>query len=108
MEKLFHLPSNIKCEYVLLRHITTSKLFTIDELIEDILHGNNLSNNGEVVPPSFKYKMWICPPFEFVNCDRDITASKLFTIDELIEYILSGTNLGNDGEVVPPSFKYKM
>ncbi|GBN20917.1 hypothetical protein AVEN_64657-1, partial [Araneus ventricosus] len=34
--------------------ITTSKLFTIDELTEDNLSGANLSDDGEVIPHFFK------------------------------------------------------
>ncbi|GBM20889.1 hypothetical protein AVEN_112984-1, partial [Araneus ventricosus] len=67
----------------------TSKLFKIDELIEDKLSGANLSVDGEVIPPFFK----------------DAITSKLFTNEELIEDKLSGANLSDDGEVIPPFFK---
>ncbi|GBL77293.1 hypothetical protein AVEN_41738-1 [Araneus ventricosus] len=34
-----------------------SKLFTIDELIEDVLYGANLSDDEDVIPPFFKDSM---------------------------------------------------
>ncbi|GBN34511.1 hypothetical protein AVEN_200136-1, partial [Araneus ventricosus] len=39
-----------------------------------------------------------------MNSDKDTTTSKLFTIDELIKDKLSGANLSDDEEVVPPFF----
>ncbi|GBN62756.1 hypothetical protein AVEN_160011-1 [Araneus ventricosus] len=41
-------------------------------------------------------------------CDKDIVTSKLFTIDELIEDNLSGANLSDADEVIPPFFKRVM
>ncbi|GBM43876.1 hypothetical protein AVEN_174444-1 [Araneus ventricosus] len=43
----------------------------------------------------------------YVNSDKDIMTSKLFTIDELMEEKLPGANLSY-GEVIPPSFKEAM
>ncbi|GBM92552.1 hypothetical protein AVEN_272845-1 [Araneus ventricosus] len=45
---------------------------------------------------------------DYVNSDKDIMTSKLFTIDELIDYKLSGSNLSDDEEVTPPFFKDAM
>ncbi|GBN29106.1 hypothetical protein AVEN_151695-1 [Araneus ventricosus] len=39
------------------KDIVTSKLFTVDELIEDKLSGAHLSNDEEVIPFSFKDAM---------------------------------------------------
>ncbi|GBL87253.1 hypothetical protein AVEN_270524-1 [Araneus ventricosus] len=43
-----------------------------------------------------------------VSCDKDIMTSKSFTIDELVEYKLSGANLGDDEKVILPSFEDAM
>ncbi|GBM04706.1 hypothetical protein AVEN_44842-1 [Araneus ventricosus] len=43
-----------------------------------------------------------------MNSDKDTMTSKLFTIDELMEDKLSGANLSNDEEVIPPSLKDAM
>ncbi|GBN23902.1 hypothetical protein AVEN_164940-1 [Araneus ventricosus] len=48
------------------------------------------------------------PPFKYVSCDKDIMISKLFKIDKLIEDILSGANLSDEEDVIPPSLKDAM
>ncbi|GBN38808.1 hypothetical protein AVEN_21695-1 [Araneus ventricosus] len=43
-----------------------------------------------------------------MNCDKDTMTSKLFTTDELIEGKLSGANLSDAEECIPPFFKDAM
>ncbi|GBN47745.1 hypothetical protein AVEN_139475-1, partial [Araneus ventricosus] len=44
----------------------------------------------------------------YANYDKDIMASKLLIIDELIEDKLSGADLSADEEAIPPFFKDAM
>ncbi|GBM02576.1 hypothetical protein AVEN_178506-1 [Araneus ventricosus] len=65
----------------------TSKLFTVDELVEDKVYDANLSDDGEVIPPSFKGVMYCIEKFRtyfFCQNNGEKTINELYLIHNYV------------------------
>ncbi|GBM20745.1 hypothetical protein AVEN_105970-1 [Araneus ventricosus] len=87
-------------------------ILNLSESEKDISeHGNSNAQQSRPEIPNlwYAYLWWYAADqLGYVNYDKDIMMSRLFTIDELIEGKLSGASLSDDEKVIPPFFKDAM